>query len=397
MIRTMRTGRIAALFVLTALASIAATFAHDDVAGTRYVAADGVDTDDCDDRESPCRTLAYAIGQTAFGDAIKVAAGTYDLSGVDIESLLFGKQGLRGGYTTADHYHTENAQDNATIVRGVGVEWRNTLVAHGFVPVDANGEPLPAQAVLAQAATACASGAAGRFPCWNIDFHAQMSLQDFSSQPASVSNLWGFVDADDDREYAVVGLNNGTAVVDVTDPDHPDEVGFIPGVFSSWREAKVYQFFNATANRHQAYAYISTEGSDGGMQILDLSDLPANVTLANTLRDFATSHTLYISNVDYSTNKALASRQAFLYVAGANVAEGRFRIYDLSNPVTPHLVTTNPGLGAATPYMHDSTSMIITDSRTTQCAAGHNPCEVLVDFNELSIDLWDVTNKNRSP
>jgi choice-of-anchor B domain-containing protein len=43
--------------------------------------------------------------------------------------------------------------------------------------------------------------------------------------------------------------------------------------------------------------------------------------------------------------------------------------------------------------MHDSTSMLITDNRTTQCEDGHNPCEVLVDFNETSVDLWDVTDK----
>ena len=238
-------------------------------------------------------------------------------------------------------------------------------MAHGFTPVDASGEPLPVQKAEAQAATTCADGEAGRFPCWNIDFHAQMQLADFSSIPGGLSNLWGFVDADDNREYAVVGLNNATAVVDVTDPQQLVEVGLIPGVFSSWREVKIYQVFDNGANRHRAYAYISTEGDDGGLQILDLSELPASVTLANTLRDFSTAHTLYISNIDYATNKALVSQQAFLYVAGADLADGRFRIYDLSDPVNPQLVTTGPGMGSDTPYMHDSTSVLITDNRTT--------------------------------
>jgi choice-of-anchor B domain-containing protein len=43
--------------------------------------------------------------------------------------------------------------------------------------------------------------------------------------------------------------------------------------------------------------------------------------------------------------------------------------------------------------MHDSASMLINDQRTTQCALGHNPCEVLVDFNTNTVDLWDVTDK----
>jgi hypothetical protein len=49
---------------------------------------------------------------------------------------------------------------------------------------------------------------------------------------------------------------------------------------------------------------------------------------------------------------------------------------------------------AGTGYMHDSTSLYLIDGRTAQCDQGHNPCEVLVDFNESSVDLWDVTNKS---
>ena len=40
-----------------------------------------------------------------------------------------------------------------------------------------------------------------------------------------MSNLWGFVDLDDNREYAVVGVSNATVVIDVTDPENPREVG----------------------------------------------------------------------------------------------------------------------------------------------------------------------------
>ena len=142
--------------------------------------------------------------------------------------------------------------------------------------------------------------------------------------------------------------------------------------------------------RHPAYAYITTEAPGGGLQIIDLTNLPTSVSLANTLTEFSTSHTLYISNVDYSSMTALPGQQAYLYIAGANVAGGAFRIYDLADPENPALVTPSP---AGSGYMHDSTSMLITDNRTTQCANAHNPCEVLVDFNELSVDLWDVTEK----
>ena len=383
---------LATAFVL-ALAT-GSLHAHDDIAGTRYVAPQGADEGDCDHRDAPCRTIAYALTQVQHGDAIKVGAGEYDFSGFNLDELLFGKQGLRAGFSAADEFSVDDPATNRAIVRGADPRYIQTLIAFGFTPVDEAGQPVAREQQQAQAATACTAGMAGAFPCWNIDFLAQIPLTGFSTQPLSAANLWGFVDRDDNREYVIVGLRNGTAVVEVTDPANPREVATIPGVTNAWREVKVYQVFDAAANRHRAYAYITTEGSGAGLQIIDLSGLPASATLANTLHDLSTSHTLYISNIDYATGMALPGAQAFLYVAGANVLGGRYRIYDLTDPVNPALVTTNPGApGSTTPYMHDSTSLRLTDNRTTQCAAGHNPCEVLVDFDVERVELWDVTDK----
>jgi hypothetical protein len=42
--------------------------------------------------------------------------------------------------------------------------------------------------------------------------------------------------------------------------------------------------------------------------------------------------------------------------------------------------------------MHDASSIVVTDARKdTQCDNGGSECEVLLDFNETTIDLWDVT------
>src|SRR5262249_26180806 len=149
----------------------------------------------------------------------------------------------------------------------------------------------------------------------NVDLLAQVRLMDLSTRPGSMSNLWGFVDLDDNHEYAIVGVSNATAVIDVTDPVNPREVGSVPANNSLWREVKVYQFFDPAQNRHRAYAYITTEAAGSGLQIIDLSDLPASVQLANTLLDFQTSHTLHISNVDYASNAPRSGREAFLYIA----------------------------------------------------------------------------------
>jgi choice-of-anchor B domain-containing protein len=389
----MRTRYISLAFLaLAALLPASLVQGHDDVIGTRFVAAVGVDSGDCDENHRPCRTLTYALSQVDAGDAIKLAAGTYDVSGIDVENLLLGKEGVRGGYSAADHFQIQDAETNRTYITGVPDAFRNNFIAHGFTVIDANGQTLPriVQAKLA-VPTACVSGFAGSFPCHNIDFLAHVQLQEIPSAPISASNLWGFVDLDDSREYAVLGHRNGTAVYDVTQPATPVLVGNVAGNSSLWREVKVYQVRDPNTGTHRAYAYVTTEAAGSGLQILDLTNLPNSVSLASTLADFGSSHTVFISNVDYASMTALPGREAFLVVAGANVAGGAYRIYSLANPVLPALVTPPP---AGTGYMHDSTSMVITDARTTQCAAAHNPCEVLVDFNETSIDLWDVTDKN---
>jgi choice-of-anchor B domain-containing protein len=253
-----------------------------------------------------------------------------------------------------------------------------------------NSTPPALQSKGAAPAT-CQAGFAGQFPCRNVDFLAQLTLADFSTRPSSAANVWGLVDLNDNREYAVIGLRNGTAIVDVTDPANPREVTTIPGNSSAWREVKLYQVRDTVANRYRAYAYVTTEAPGSGLQVIDLSGLPASASLATTLTDTGSQHTAYVSNINYATNVALPGAQAFLYLAGSNVAGGAWRAYSLANPAQPQPVgTATPGSG----YMHDSTSLLLTDARTSQCEPGHNPCEVLVDFNETTIDLWDVTNKS---
>ena len=69
-------------------------------ATTRYVSTSGVDSGTCASPTSPCRTITYALGQSASGDTISIAAGTYD------EDLLIGNSvtlnGAGEGSTTID-------------------------------------------------------------------------------------------------------------------------------------------------------------------------------------------------------------------------------------------------------------------------------------------------------
>ena len=249
--------------------------------------------------------------------------------------------------------------------------------------------PAPPLQATARAAQTCVQGFAGQFPCRNVDFQAQIALNQFISQPASAANVWGFVDRNDNREYAVVGLATEPRSSTSRTLSNPRQADFVPGNPSPWREVKIYQHFDNAANRYRAFAYITTEAQNTGLQVIDLSGLPASVSLATTLADTGRQHTDYVSNIDYSTNMALPGATAFLYLAGSNVGNGSWRVYSLANPAQPQFIRQVAGAQ----YMHDSTSLLITDARTAQCGPGHNPCEILVDYNENSVDLWDVTEK----
>ncbi len=372
---------------------------HDDTVGARFVGPDGENVSDCLEHHEPCRSIQYALEQARPGNTIKVAEGIYDVTGIDPESYLFGLIHAQGGYEPGGHFEERDPEAHPTILVGADPRYRQAMMHLGFKwSADlasaeqgiVDDSPAPALQATAIAAANCVQGFAGQFPCRNVDFQSQISLNQFTSQPQSAANVWGFVDQNDGREYAVIGLGNGTGVVDVTDPVNPRQVVTIPGNSSPWREVKIYQSFDAGSNRFRAFSYITTEAPNSGLQVIDLSGLPATAALVTTLSDTGSQHTAYISNIDYATNMALPGAEAFLYLAGSDIGSGAWRVYSLANPAQPQFIAAAP---SGTEYVHDATSLLITDARAAQCGVGHNPCEVYVDFNENTVDLWDVTDK----
>jgi choice-of-anchor B domain-containing protein len=141
------------------------------------------------------------------------------------------------------------------------------------------------------------------------------------------------------NEYALVGAENGIAIVDITNPALPHLLFQLPGVISTWHEIKVLGNF----------AYAVSEGTDpdtitDGMQIIDLSYLP----------DSAPS-VYYHGNgaIDGQLRKAhsITADGNYVYVNGHNITSlGRgVLILNVSNPKQPDFV------GAVTNrYCHDS-------------------------------------------
>ncbi len=104
-------------------------------------------------------------------------------------------------------------------------------------------------------------------------------LDQLDQYPVGYNDCWGYTQGG--REYALLGVINGTSIIDITNSGSATEITFISGPSSSWKDIKTYQNF----------AYVVTESS-GGMQIIDLSDLPNSATLANTDTGFSTSHNI---------------------------------------------------------------------------------------------------------
>lgn len=102
------------------------------------------------------------------------------------------------------------------------------------------------------------------------------------------SDVWGYADSTG-REYALVGLQNGFSVVDISNPANPTESFFIPGAQSIWRDIKVWDH----------YAFVTADQGNGGLLIVDLNDLSGN-TFVNTTVDnngsymFTHAHNIYI-------------------------------------------------------------------------------------------------------
>jgi len=132
------------------------------------------------------------------------------------------------------------------------------------------------------------------------------------------AGCWGWTDTTTGREYALLGNQCGTAIVEITQSASPVERDFIPGPCSSWREIQV----------HGHYAYVVTEAG-GGTQIIDLSTLPDSAHLVQNFiyasggKSNSRAHTLHI-------------RDGFMYLNGcATWSPGGILIFDLADPEHP--------------------------------------------------------------
>ena len=220
------------------------------------------------------------------------------------------------------------------------------------------------------AVTPCEDGTAAGYPCNGIDLLANVSLLEMNAKDGNDS--WGWTDPDTGNEYALMGLNNGTAFLDITDPLNPVYLGKLPTHTTSsiWRDVKTY-------NNH---AFIVSEANGHGMQVFDLTRLrnvqnpPVQFTEDAHYDGFGDAHNIVI-NED----------TGYAYAVGTQLFNGGPHFINIQNPLNP----IGEGGFAMDDYSHDAQVVTYTGPDTE-----HLGKEILIGSNETIISIVDITDKS---
>ena len=210
--------------------------------------------------------------------------------------------------------------------------------------------------------TPCTEGLSGVHACRNIELLARVALADTSAQAAGANDVWGFKDLNTEREYAFLGLQEGLAVFDVTEPTAPFEVDFVRGHPSVWRDVKVVQTYEASADRWRSYAYVTVDAG-GRLSVLDLTELPRRVRLVRRMERHA--HNVFVSGVDFAFGVPLPGAKPLVHVLGGvgRFEYGAFRSFDASDPRRPTLA-----IESWTGYSHDAVAFRVQGAQAAACA-----------------------------
>ena len=230
----------------------------------------------------------------------------------------------------------------------------------------------------------CTDGMVGPFDCDEVEllsFIPNSILRDgVRARGVRTNDNWGWTDPVTGQEYALVGRNDGTSFIDITDPSNPVLVGDLPKPWGTppsqlWRDIKTYR----------DHAYIVADGAgEHGMQVFDLTrlrevdEMPALFKPDTHYRGIASSHNIVI-NEESGFAYAVGNR------GGGESCGGGLHMMDIRDPKNPQFV----GCFAHERGTHDS-----------QCVVYHGPDEryhdreLCLNSNGAYFEISDVTDKD---
>lgn len=218
----------------------------------------------------------------------------------------------------------------------------------------------------------CENGMADIYPCNGYDLVGKISLSEFTASRGN--DIWGWTDTMTGNEYALVGLDNGTAFVDITDSEDLKYLGKLPTATESsiWRDIKVYG----------NHAFIVSEANNHGMQVFDLTRLR---NVASPPQTF-TADERY-TGIGNAHNIVINEEMGFAYPVGTarnDAFSGGVHFVDISDPMNPN------GIGGygANGYTHDA--QVVTYNGPDADYTGR---EIFIGANETQIAIVDITDK----
>ena len=233
----------------------------------------------------------------------------------------------------------------------------------------------------------CAEGKASRWSCQDVDLTSFLPLPQMGGNRGSrLNDIWGWTDPQTGQEYALVGSNDGTCFVDVTNPEMPRYVGDLPmtagSVANVWRDIKVYA----------DHAYVVADGAgQHGVQVLDLSRLrevegePVTFTETAHYAGIASAHNIVINE-----------ETGFGFVVGASgggeTCGGGLHMLDLRDPPNVSFAGcfADPNTGRRnTGYSHDAQCVVYAGPDLT-----YSGKEICLGSNETALSIADVTDKD---
>jgi choice-of-anchor B domain-containing protein len=233
----------------------------------------------------------------------------------------------------------------------------------------------------------CSGGSAAGFPCSGIDLVAYLPNAALGAGPTiPINDLWGWTDGSSGRDYAIVGRQDGVAFVDVTTPETPRYLGFLPitpgANPNAWHDVKVYQ----------NHAFIVADGAGGhGMQVFDLTrlrnppDVPRTFTSDQVYTGVASAHNIVINEAT-----------GFAYITGASsggtTCGGGLHMVNIQSPLNPTFAGcfAHPATGrSGTGYTHDAQCVLYNGPD-----ASYQGREICFNSNETHVSIADVTNKS---
>ena len=205
---------------------------------------------------------------------------------------------------------------------------------------------------------------AGDYPCNQITLLAHMAPDEMEAIEHNgyvLNDIWGWTDAESGKEYALVGLVDGVAFVDISTPTSPVFLGKLPEPESAnnaakrvsdiqhgkstWRDIKTYK----------DHAFIVSDlNAAHGMQVFDLTKLraldgstPSTFSHDQLYTDFGSAHNIAINE---ETGYAFVTGMS----QGGTLCSGGLHIINIQDPKNPMFV----GCFDEDGYTHDAQCVV---------------------------------------